>query len=107
MDLAGLIRGIRGQRVMSGVPAPRGDRRLSRREQDVVSCLVSGMTNKEIAAKLGITDHTVKMFLSRVMGKLGVTTRSGVLGVLLLEAGGGGACDAFGGADFPQEEPKV
>ncbi|HEX8153349.1 MAG TPA: LuxR C-terminal-related transcriptional regulator, partial [Thermoanaerobaculia bacterium] len=36
----------------------------------------AGLTNKEIAQRLGISDHTVKFHLNGIMGKLGVETRT-------------------------------
>ena len=43
---------------------------LSAREREVVAMVVSGMPNKQIAAKIGITETTVKVHRSRAMEKL-------------------------------------
>ncbi len=48
---------------------------LSRRESEVVQCVVQGMTNREIAQRLGLSQHTVKNYLFRVFDKLGVSSR--------------------------------
>ena len=48
---------------------------LSKREQDVVRCVAEGFSNREIAAKLGLTEHTVKNYLFRIFDKLGVSSR--------------------------------
>jgi two-component system, NarL family, nitrate/nitrite response regulator NarL len=48
---------------------------LSRREFEVVQCVVQGMTNREIAQHLGLSPHTVKNYLFRVFDKLGVSSR--------------------------------
>jgi two-component system, NarL family, nitrate/nitrite response regulator NarL len=48
---------------------------LSRREREVVGCVVDGLSNREIGQRLGITEHTVKNYLFRVFGKLGVSKR--------------------------------
>jgi DNA-binding CsgD family transcriptional regulator len=54
---------------------------LTTREQEVLQCLSEGgLTTKEIATRIGISPHTVKAFLRLIMLKMGVTTRSGVLG---------------------------
>ncbi len=46
--------------------------RLSRRERDVFSGVVSGLLNKQIAAELGIAEKTVKVHRGRVMTKMEV-----------------------------------
>ena len=52
---------------------------LSARETDVVRCVAEGLTNREIAQHLKLTEHTVKNYLSRIFDKLGVSSRVGVL----------------------------
>jgi two-component system nitrate/nitrite response regulator NarL len=52
---------------------------LSKREQEVVQCLVQGMTNREIAHQIGLSPHTVKNYLFRVFDKLGVSSRTELL----------------------------
>jgi two-component system, NarL family, nitrate/nitrite response regulator NarL len=49
---------------------------LTRRETEVLKLLAAGMTNKEIAARLGVTDHTVKFHVNGILGKLGAVTRT-------------------------------
>jgi two-component system nitrate/nitrite response regulator NarL len=48
---------------------------LSRREQEVVQGVADGMSNREIANNLGLTEHTVKNYLFRIFDKLGVSSR--------------------------------
>ncbi len=48
---------------------------LSARETDVVRCVAEGLTNREIAARLKLTEHTVKNYLFRIFDKLGVSSR--------------------------------
>jgi DNA-binding CsgD family transcriptional regulator len=50
--------------------------RLSTRELDVLRLVARGLGNKEIAAELGITTHTVKYHLAAVLEKLGVRSRT-------------------------------
>jgi DNA-binding NarL/FixJ family response regulator len=52
-----------------------GNPLLSEREVDVVRCVAEGMTNREIAKQLGLTEHTVKNYLFRIFDKLGVSSR--------------------------------
>ena len=48
---------------------------LSARETDVVRCVAEGLTNREIADRLKLTEHTVKNYLFRIFDKLGVSSR--------------------------------
>jgi two-component system, NarL family, nitrate/nitrite response regulator NarL len=52
---------------------------LSKREQDVVRCVAEGLSNREIARRLKLTEHTVKNYLFRIFDKLGVSSRVGVV----------------------------
>ncbi len=53
---------------------------LTVREQETVQLLLQGLTSKEIAARMDISPNTVKAFLRLVMVKMGVSTRSGIVG---------------------------
>ena len=48
---------------------------LTSRELDIVSAIKAGHSNREIAAKLRISEETVKRHLSNIYGKLGVSSR--------------------------------
>ena len=49
---------------------------LTAREHDVLALVADGLGNREIAAALGISEHTVKFHLASIFGKLGVSTRT-------------------------------
>lgn len=49
---------------------------LTPRENEVLQMLASGLGNKEIAAKLAISEHTVKFHVASILGKLGAATRT-------------------------------
>ena len=49
---------------------------LSARELEVLRLVARGFGNKEIAAELGITTHTVKYHLAALLEKLGVRSRT-------------------------------
>jgi DNA-binding NarL/FixJ family response regulator len=49
---------------------------LTPRENEVLQMLASGLANKEIAAKLAISEHTVKFHVASILGKLGAATRT-------------------------------
>jgi DNA-binding NarL/FixJ family response regulator len=48
---------------------------LTPRELEVVTCIVQGCSNKDIAKQFGISEETVKRHLSNVFDKTGVSTR--------------------------------
>ena len=49
--------------------------KLSKREIEILSYLPYGLTDKEIASKLGISNRTVQTHVSRIFIKLGVRNR--------------------------------
>ena len=56
---------------------------LSTRELDVLRLLVGGKRNREIASVLDITEGTVKLHVSSILGKLGVVDRTEAVTVAL------------------------
>ena len=49
---------------------------LSNREQDVVRLVAEGLTNREIADRLKLSEHTVKNHLFNIFDKLGISNRA-------------------------------
>ncbi len=49
---------------------------LTPREIEVVELLAEGLSNKAIAARLGISDQTVKFHVASICGKLGAANRT-------------------------------
>jgi two-component system nitrate/nitrite response regulator NarL len=64
----------------------KGNALLSARELDVVRCVAEGLSNREIAQRLTLREHTVKNYLFRIFDKLGVSSR---VEVVLYALGGG------------------
>jgi two-component system, NarL family, nitrate/nitrite response regulator NarL len=58
------------------VREPKGRGELTERERQVVQLLAEGLSNKLIADRLGISDHTAKFHVNGVMMKLGASTRT-------------------------------
>jgi two-component system nitrate/nitrite response regulator NarL len=77
-----------GEALPLHVVDARGATLLSKREQEVVRCVAEGLSNREIAQRLGLTEHTVKNYLFRIFDKLGVSKRVEV--VLYAYSLGGG-----------------
>jgi NarL family two-component system response regulator YdfI len=49
---------------------------LTPREHEVLRLLALGLANKEIAARLNISEHTVKFHVAAILGKLGASSRT-------------------------------
>jgi len=52
---------------------------LTAREVQVLELLAEGLPNKAIAARLGISDQTVKFHVASISGKLGASNRTDVV----------------------------
>jgi DNA-binding NarL/FixJ family response regulator len=63
-------------------------RRLTRREQEVLAELRRGRTNKEIAARFGVSITTVNKHVQQVLKKLHVRTRAQAVAMIDAEASG-------------------
>jgi DNA-binding NarL/FixJ family response regulator len=56
---------------------------LTEREATILSCVAEGLSNKDIARRLSYAEQTVKVDLTRVYRKLGVTSRTEAMTVAL------------------------
>ncbi|HET8647841.1 MAG TPA: response regulator transcription factor [Vicinamibacteria bacterium] len=57
-------------------PAPHPSDQLTPRERSVLELIARGQSNKEIASSLGLTEGTVKGYVSAVLAKIGVGDRT-------------------------------
>ncbi|MEU8547851.1 response regulator transcription factor [Streptomyces roseoverticillatus] len=71
--IAEFARPVRGQRA--GAAQPAGLESLTRREREVLGALGEGLSNAEVAARLGMAEATVKTHVSRLLGKLELRSR--------------------------------
>ena len=56
-------------------PAPPAET-LTARELEVLQCIAEGQANKAIAARLHISEHTVKFHVNAILGKLAAQSRT-------------------------------
>lgn len=63
-------------RLVREVTTPRSDASLTGREIEVLALLAKGRANKEIARELRIGQQTVKTYVSNIIAKLGVRSRT-------------------------------
>jgi DNA-binding NarL/FixJ family response regulator len=53
----------------------RGIRLLTPREEQVVALVADGLSNREVASELRLSEHTIKKYLFRIFDKLGISSR--------------------------------
>jgi len=69
--LIDLISEVPSLRVLNS----RGRQMLTPREEQVVALVAEGLSNRETARELSLSEHTVKKYLFRIFDKLGISTR--------------------------------
>jgi two-component system, NarL family, nitrate/nitrite response regulator NarL len=72
--VADLVAYLRRLMQVGGKPA-QVPFRLTQREREIVSAIVQGNTNRDVATQLSISEDTVKHHLSNIFDKTGVSTR--------------------------------
>ena len=75
--------GIEADAFLSAAPATQGDlddaavvESLTPREIEVLELVAEGLSNKAVAARLNISDQTVKFHVTSISGKLGALNRT-------------------------------
>ena len=58
---------------------------LTRREQDVLACIVEGASNKDTAVRLGISPRTIEVHRARIMEKLGAKNAIDLIRIVMSE----------------------
>jgi two-component system, NarL family, nitrate/nitrite response regulator NarL len=82
-----LLEALRSAPSCEGIEHGKIDQ-LSRRELQVAEHAAQGESNKQIADRLGLSEHTVKNYLFHVFEKLGVSNRFELLFLLFKECSG-------------------
>ena len=62
--------------VTAPPPAPTSGVALTRREQEILELIAAGLSTREMAERLGVSENTVKSHASRLFDKLGVRRRT-------------------------------
>jgi two-component system nitrate/nitrite response regulator NarL len=74
-DLVFLLEFLTQLKPLRVVKSGGGMRLLTPREAEVVHLLTEGMSTREISHKAGVTEHTIRNYLSNIYDKLGVSSR--------------------------------
>lgn len=73
--LSEVLESLRQKMQEKNLPLSDMQETLTDREHEIVKWVIQGMTNKEIATRLGISDKTVKTHLSNIFNKLKISRR--------------------------------
>jgi DNA-binding NarL/FixJ family response regulator len=63
---------VAGQQPLADEPTER----LTSREREVVVLVAQGLTNRQIASELSVSEHTVGNHVGRILKKLGFSSRA-------------------------------
>ena len=81
----------------------QGVKLLSRQESKIVRLVSEGLTNREIAAELKLSGHTVKNYLFKIFDKLGISNR---VELALYAVSRENGIDLQGEEVLPKSQPK-
>jgi DNA-binding NarL/FixJ family response regulator len=70
------FRGVAADAVAAELRRPRASNGLTPREREVIRLVGEGLSNKQIASRLGITERTAKFHVRQIMSKLGAENRA-------------------------------
>jgi DNA-binding NarL/FixJ family response regulator len=77
-DLGAGAEAERGRRLKASIrgPSPSGLPRITRREREVLGLLAEGLTNRQIAERLVVSEHTVHRHVTNILRKLELPSRT-------------------------------
>jgi DNA-binding CsgD family transcriptional regulator/sugar lactone lactonase YvrE len=87
------------QRILVGAPS------LTRREREVADLVAQGLTNREIATRLFISERTAESHVEQIRGKLGVHSRIQIANWVAADAAGGSGLTVNVPHGGPMESP--
>jgi len=79
---------------------------LTKREEELVQLVAEGLTNRDIARQLNLTEHTVRNYLFRIFNKLGTSNRL-ELALYVIKQRGASQGSNFGDAFFAEPAPAL
>jgi len=63
---------------------PLGVHHTTRRQEDILTLVACGYSDKQVAARLGVSRHTVRTHLDRLFAVSGIHNRTGLVAAWLL-----------------------
>jgi DNA-binding NarL/FixJ family response regulator len=73
---AAAVERARASAALAGLAGTREDGPVTAREREVLRLLAEGLTNREIAARLVLSEHTVHRHVANILRKLGLSSRT-------------------------------
>jgi DNA-binding CsgD family transcriptional regulator len=96
--------------LAKGDPQPikgaNGTHLLTKREEELVQLVAEGLTNRDIARQLNLTEHTVRNYMFRIFNKLGTSNRL-ELALYVIKQRGASQGSNFGDAFFAEPAPEL
>lgn len=86
LGITALLEAVRKKGAIAGeryTPARAEDQRLTRSERDIVELVCEGLTNTQIAERLGVSPRTIQGHLLKVFRKFAVSTRAELVARML------------------------
>jgi DNA-binding NarL/FixJ family response regulator len=87
------------------IKGANGTHLLTKREEELVQLVAEGLTNRDIARQLNLTEHTVRNYLFRIFNKLGTSNRL-ELALYVIKQRGASQGSNFGDAFFAEPAPE-
>ena len=78
-EIGEALKGLFAAEASDEETIPLGDTKLSKRQKQLILMLDQGLSNRDIAEKLAISEHTVKVHFWRLFRRLGVNSRTQAL----------------------------
>jgi ATP/maltotriose-dependent transcriptional regulator MalT len=83
LELGAVVDAERARQILDGAHAPFAD--LTRREREILSLVAKGLTNRQVADLLVISEHTVHRHVTNILRKLDVPSRTAAAAVAVRE----------------------